>query len=182
MKGRAWVLGALAGALVAAGARAETLYVIDELIVSVSSTADDGGERIASIHSGDSVEVLERRSNYSHVRLLSGTLGWVRTAYLSAALPLRRQLAARTLELDRLNAQVAQLQATANATRSGSPAVRKLASDPPLAAADPSAPFERPLWQWALGFCLFGLIGGFALGWRMLDRRIRRKYGGLRIY
>ena len=26
------------------------------------------------------------------------------------------------------------------------------------------------------------LIAGFVLGWRMLDRRIRRKYGGLRIY
>jgi len=182
MKGRAWVLGALAGALVVAGARAETLYVIDELIVSVSSTADEGGERVAAIHSGESVEVLERRNAYSHVRLSSGTLGWVRSAYLSAALPLRRQLAAQTQELDRVNAQVAHLQGTANAARSGPPAVREPASDPPVASPDPSAPYERPLWQWALGFCLFGLIGGFALGWRMLDRRIRRKYGGLRIY
>ena len=26
------------------------------------------------------------------------------------------------------------------------------------------------------------LVGGFVLGWRVLDRRIRAKYGGLRIY
>jgi hypothetical protein len=29
---------------------------------------------------------------------------------------------------------------------------------------------------------LAGLGAGFALGWRVLDRRIRAKYGGLRIY
>jgi hypothetical protein len=26
------------------------------------------------------------------------------------------------------------------------------------------------------------LLAGFAVGWRVLDRRIRSKYGGLRIY
>jgi hypothetical protein len=29
---------------------------------------------------------------------------------------------------------------------------------------------------------LLALVAGFVLGWRVLDRRIRRKYGGLRIY
>jgi hypothetical protein len=33
-----------------------------------------------------------------------------------------------------------------------------------------------------LGTGVVMLIAGFALGWRTLDRRIRRKYGGLRIY
>jgi hypothetical protein len=40
----------------------------------------------------------------------------------------------------------------------------------------------RPTWLWALGSSLVALVIGFALGWRMLDRRIRAKYGGLRIY
>ena len=182
MKSRARVLAGLAGALVVANLRAETLYVIDELIVSVSSTADEGGERVASIRSGDSVEVLDRHNAYAHVRLPSGTQGWVKTSYLSAALPLQQQLAAQTAELVKLRAEVSRLQGEANAERLPPPVARQLAVDPPAPSADISTPFARPLWQWALLCCLSGLAGGFALGWRMLDRRIRRKYGGLRIY
>ena len=182
MKNRACVLAGIAGALVVANVRAETLYVIDELIVSVSSTADETGERIASIHSGDSVEVLDRHNAYAHVRLSSGTQGWVKTSYLSAALPLQRQLTAQVAELEQLHAQVARLEGEATAARAAVPAMRERSSDPPAPSVDPNAPAWRPIWQWALGCSLAGLIGGFVLGWRMLDRRIRRKYGGLRIY
>ena len=182
MKSRARVLAGLAGALVVANVRAETLYVVDELIVNVSSTADEGGERVASIRSGDSVEVLDRRNAYSHVRLSSGTQGWVKTSYLSSALPMQRQLAAQVEELDKLHAEFSRLQNETNAAHAAVPLARQLAVDPSAPSADHSAPFSRPLWQWALLCCLLGLAGGFALGWRMLDRRIRRKYGGLRIY
>jgi hypothetical protein len=182
MKSRACVLAGLAGALVVAHARAETLYVIDELIVSVSSTADETGERVASIHSGDSVEVLDRHNAYAHVRLSSGTQGWVKASYLSAAPPLQQQLTAQVAEVERLHAQVSRLQEEANAARVVAPVARQLPADPPAQPLDQSAPMLQSIWQWALGCCLLGLIGGFVLGWRMLDRRIRRKYGGLRIY
>jgi hypothetical protein len=33
-----------------------------------------------------------------------------------------------------------------------------------------------------LGASVVALVVGFMLGWRTLDRRIRKKYGGLRIY
>jgi hypothetical protein len=39
-----------------------------------------------------------------------------------------------------------------------------------------------PSWTWVLGTAAAMLLIGFALGWRTLDKRIRRKYGGLRIY
>jgi hypothetical protein len=177
MRSRAGVLAGLAGALVVVHARAETLYVIDELIVSVSSTADDGGERVASIHSGDSVEVLDRHNAYAHVRLSSGTEGWVKGSYLSAAPPLQQQLTAQVAEVERLHAQVSRLQEEATAARPVAAVARQLPIDPPAPPVQ-----SAPLWQWGLGSCLLGLIGGFVLGWRMLDRRIRRKYGGLRIY
>jgi hypothetical protein len=40
----------------------------------------------------------------------------------------------------------------------------------------------RSLWEWLLVTALLALAAGFFLGWRLLDRRIRRRYGGLRIY
>jgi hypothetical protein len=38
------------------------------------------------------------------------------------------------------------------------------------------------VWPWVLGAALLALCVGFALGALVLDRHIRRKYGGLRIY
>jgi len=40
----------------------------------------------------------------------------------------------------------------------------------------------QPSWLWVVACSLVALGLGFAAGWRVLDRRIRRKYGGLRIY
>lgn len=218
-------------------AHAETLYVIEQLVVSVSSTADATGDKVASIHSGDAVDVLERQGDQLHVRLANGTEGWIRKSYLSADPPLKQRLSDRTAEVEKLKQDVSRLQAelasahaAANGKVTGSagnpansntststaptaaPAPKasqqpdvtsatNAGSEPPtadaaahdLAAADPSthepdyfmtppdAP-SRPVWHWALGSFVVALGLGFALGWQTLDRRIRRKYGGLRIY
>lgn len=54
-------------------------------------------------------------------------------------------------------------------------------SNPPLFSSEGMMP-SRPSWLVALIASVATLGIGFALGWRMLDRRIRAKYGGLRIY
>ena len=66
---------ALAGVALAAGlslpgaARAQTLYVIEQLVVNVNSAPDGSGERVATLKSGERVEVLERSGDAVHVRL-----------------------------------------------------------------------------------------------------------------
>jgi hypothetical protein len=182
MRRLAAVGAAAAGALLCAGAHAEALYVIDQLVVSVSSTFDDSGERIGSIHSGDSVQVLERHDAYSHVRLASGSEGWVKSSYLSSEPPLQQKLAAQVQEIAGLKQEISRLQGAASAVRAPAMVVREPPVDPPAAASNDRAQSVRPLWQWLLGACVLALLAGFALGWHMLDRRIRRKYGGLRIY
>lgn len=52
---------------------------------------------------------------------------------------------------------------------------------PPMFASDGMMP-SRPSWLVAILVSVLTLIAGFALGWRVLDKRIRAKYGGLRIY
>lgn len=235
---RARVTALLLVACVAPCAQAETLYVIEQLYVTVNSAADGSGERVGQIKSADEVELIEREGEQAHVRLASGEEGWVKASYLSADPPLRTQLNARSDELERLRKEKAQLEsdlaaaktAAANATAlakaaaarkepgapapapvssavaarttptpsSASPAVASPApsSEPPAAADAPGegasqAPplFQdepmmptRPSWLVTSGVALLALAAGFALGWRMLDRRIRAKYGGLRIY
>jgi len=182
MKLPACALAAAAAAFLCPGAHAETLYVIDQLVVGVSTTADDTGEHIGALRSGESVQVLERHDAYARVRLPSGTEGWVKASYLSPQVPLQQQLAAQALEVERLKQEVSHLQ---GAARTPPPAVAAPALPPAASATAPTdehAQISQPLWLWVLGAAAAALLGGFTLGWRMLDRRIRRKYGGLRIY
>ena len=244
-------------ALAAAPAiHAETLYVIEQLVVNVNSAPDGSGERVATIKSGEGVEVLDRQGDQIHVHLPIGTEGWVRKAYLSADEPLQHRLTERTAEVEKLKQDVARLQGDLAAARAGgrggaqgaaqtnaaagslpraganatpraaavpqtnSAAATKVPPTLPKAptataatpapgagdtspstsetntvntAVDPAAgepayfmtPPEgpaRPVWHWALGSFVVALGLGYALGWYVLDRRIRRKYGGLRIY
>jgi hypothetical protein len=48
----------------------------------------------------------------------------------------------------------------------------------PLSSSEPGF----PAWQRELAAAVGACVLGFGLGWRTLDRRIRRKYGGLKIY
>jgi hypothetical protein len=224
-------------ALAAASAiHAETLYVIEQLVVNVNSAPDATGERVANIKSGDAVEVLDRQGDQIQVHLANGTEGWVRKSYLSAEEPARMRLGERTAEVEKLKQDVTRLEgelaaaktashgkpggAQTNTAAAGSapamssagqtkspaamtPATPPAAAPTPTAAAAPTTaesgaaeqpahepPYfmtppdspARPVWHWALGSFVVALGLGFALGWQMLDRRIRRKYGGLRIY
>ncbi len=208
-------------------AHAETLYVIEQLFVNVSSAPDGTGERVAQIKSGDDVELIERQGDQAHVRLASGDEGWLKASYLSADPPLRQQLAARTEELEKMRREKAQLETELTAARkapaaadasakaagkavhgaagsseptaspsgvtsseANAPAADQAAAPgselpmqpaPPLFEDEPIVP-TRPSWIATLGAAVIALVVGFALGWRMLDRRIRAKYGGLRIY
>jgi hypothetical protein len=190
----------VAGLVLPALLRAAPLYVVEQLMVNVTSAPDASGERVATLKSGDRVEELERTDEQVHVRLASGREGWVRASYLSATEPLRVRLSQREAEVARLNDEVSALKAQLHSSAATAPvasaaenavtpaalAARPVAEDP--AAAAPAPLFSgaeqnaRPSWPWTLAAALIGFGGGFGLGALMLDRHIRRKYGGLRIY
>ena len=184
------VLAAAALTLAALGARAaESLYVVEQVVVSVSANPDGSGERVATLKSGDRVELIERSGEEVHVRLADGREGWLRALYLSGDAPLRPRLQQSEAEVTRLKAEVSRLEAqlaAAASLKSTAPATAPAEEPPaasppaPLIGAAPEAP--KRVWVWALCAALLGLLLGFALGWRTLDRSIRRKYGGLRIY
>jgi hypothetical protein len=180
---------------------AESLYVIEQLVVAVNSAPDASGERVATLKSGDRVEVLERAGEQVHVRLVGGREGWVRASYLSADEPLRVRLAQRDAEVARLGEELSLLKAqlhaypapqptgTAASSAAGTPGSAPLAAAavqergaPPAGALFSTEEPPHPPWPWALAAALIGFGLGFGVGALLLDRHIRRKYGGLRIY
>jgi hypothetical protein len=177
-------------AVLAAAAHADPLYVVEQLVVNVNSAPDASGERIATLKSGDRVEALERSGEQVHVRLPGGRDGWVRSSYLSAEEPLRVRLTQRDAELAQLKEQLAALQqqlSTSAARTSAAPVTAAAHAEEPRAssAAMFSGAEGEPQvrrWPWTLAGVLAGLGIGFALGVLVLDRHIRRRYGGLKIY
>ena len=118
-----------------------------------------------------------------------------------------QQLAQLEQDVSRLQAQLAAAHSAAlpgSSTSGAAPAApatstsaSTVTSAPPTATASSAA--EDPgggapmfasgdeenayhVWPWTLAAALLGLGVGFALGVLVLDRHIRRKYGGLRIY
>ncbi len=182
---------AAAAAPLAAG---ESLYVVEQVVVGLNSTADGNGERIATLKSGDRVELVERAGEAVHVRLPDGREGWLRALYVSGDEPMRPRLAQSEAEVARLKAEVSRLAAQLAAQPAPPAAAAAAAAAASAPAEEPAAPSGGALFTpvgapeshrtglWASIAALAGLALGFALGWRTLDRSIRRKYGGLKIY
>jgi hypothetical protein len=187
--------------LLAARGVAATAYVSDELVLGVYAEENNQGQRLATLHSGTSVETLAQDGDFTQVRLTDGTTGWVKTAFLTATEPavvrvkrLEEELdrarattpalaeAAARSEVERLKQELSARQSELAAARSGavSPAAPPQSAPGPLAAIQ--APAET-LWQVIAGIALLiGLAGGFWLGYATLARRVKHKFGGIKVY
>jgi uncharacterized protein YgiM (DUF1202 family) len=193
-------------------AAAETAYVSDKLVVGVYATASSEAERLAQLSTGDSVEVLARDVEYTQVRLADGREGWIKTSYLSSEAPAAAKLASLQAEVQKLKTAAekstqAATQSTADAKKMADlekaldAARAELASRAqptaavPAPQAGPSAEealpiepigadlaYRRKAWIWGAGIALLTFGIGFGAGWYFLDRKIRTRYGGLRVY
>src|SRR5450631_2665941 len=88
-------------ALLAADGRAAPAYVTDELVLGVYAEQSTQGQRLATLHSGASVETLAVSGEATQVRLPDGRTGWVKTAYLTTREPATVRIKQLQDELDR---------------------------------------------------------------------------------
>lgn len=194
-------LAALLLALLSIKGMAATAYVSDELVLGVYAEENNQGQRLATLHSGTSVETLAQRGDFTQIRMSDGTTGWVKSAFLTAKEPavvrvkqLEEELdqarattpalaeAAARSEVERLNLELTAKQSELDAARATGPA--PVTGSPPksgpLAALQAAA---APRWPAIAGIAVvIGLAGGFWLGYATLARRVRHKFGGIKVY
>ncbi|MGH8264067.1 MAG: TIGR04211 family SH3 domain-containing protein [Steroidobacterales bacterium] len=207
---RSWC--ALAAFLPFATAFAETAYVSDKLVVGVYATASTEGERLAQLSTGDRLEILSRELEYSQVRLEDGREGWIKNSYLSDEAPAAARIPALQTEMQKLKAaaekntqaatqsatdakKVTELQKALDAARAelasrpqaptGVPASQAGAAPEEALSIEPigaDLAYRRKAWIWGIVVALITFGAGFSVGWLLLDRKIRARYGGLRVY
>jgi Bacterial SH3 domain len=193
-------LAALLLALLSMRGVAGTAYVSDELVLGVYAEQNSQGQRLATLHSGTRVETLAQNGDFTQVRLSDGTTGWVKSAFLTtnepavvrvkqleeeldqrrATTPALAEAAARR-EVERLQSELAAKQSELDAARvSGSAPVIASPASGPLAAIQAAA---APRWPVIAGISVaVGLGVGFWLGYATLARRVREKFGGIKVY
>jgi hypothetical protein len=198
-------------ALLAATGRAATAYVSDELVLGVYSEPNGQGQRLATLHSGAAVEALGVSGDFTEVRLGDGTSGWVKSAYLMPREPavvrvkrLEEELdrtrattpalaeAAAHSEMERLKQALAGKQAELDAARKdpGVPqtgtaesgaAAGAMTGGRPRGISGGTSATSLHLWMPAtVGVAALGC--GFWLGYATLARRIKHKFGGIKVY
>jgi hypothetical protein len=187
-------------------------YVSDELILGVYAEQNGQGQRLATLHSGARLETLGVSGESTHVRLNDGTTGWVKSAYLTTQEPATVRVKRLEEELDRSRAttpalaeaaarsEVEQLKRELQSKQSELDAVSGALAAPPGAAPGAgargiptgsgapggmltslAAANSGHLWIGGIAM-LAGLIVGFWLGYAALARRIKHKFGGLKVY
>ena len=193
------VLAVLLAMLVGNG-RAATAYVTDELVLGVYADPSTQGQRLATLHSGASVDTSAVNGDSTQVRLPDGRSGWVKTSYLTSREPAAVRVKQLQEELDRTrtaapglaqaaeHSEVLRLTRELAARQPGTDAVVTATAGLPAAAeAGPAAgaigqtaPAPR-VWV-SIAAVLLGTGCGFWAGYAALARRIRVRFGGIKVY
>lgn len=91
--------------LSATAASAETLYIIDQLFVTLRTGQSTEHQVVRTLASGTKLERLEVSGDYSQVRTEDGTEGWVLSQYLSDTPIARDQLNAARKQAEELGVE-----------------------------------------------------------------------------
>ncbi len=185
----------LLASLLAATGYAATAYVSDDLVLGVYADQNSQSTRLTTLHSGAGVETLGVSGEFTQVRLADGTTGWVKSAFLvthepaaarvkeledelsrTRATPAELAEAAAHSEVEQLKGQLAAVQSELDSARGASN--RDPASMPRLGVGG----FLQASWPLCLGAAAALLALGFWLGYAAMARRVRRKFGGIKVY
>jgi hypothetical protein len=182
-----------------AAAFAATAYVSDDLILGVYADQNPQSARLATLHSGASVETLASTGEFTQVRLADGTSGWVKSSFLVTREPAAARVKRLEEELSRAQATTPELNLAAARSEALQLKGQLTEAQADLAAArgavlTATGPtrhdgfgtlalghLQAPLWAAGVA-AILALSCGFWLGYGFLARRVRRKFGGIKVY
>ncbi len=200
VRGAGWAGGLAAAILMALAARvgAATAYVSDELVLGVYAEQNSQGQRLATLHSGATLETLGVNGEFTQVRLADGTTGGSNPPTSPPRNPPLSASSSSEDELDRSRATTPALAEAAARSeveqlkrelkdRQDAPAQRKpgraRAGEGRRPTAGPARRRARGVHAWVwLPALLAALACGFWLGYATLARRVRHKFGGIKVY
>jgi SH3 domain protein len=178
----------------------EIAYITDILRLGIHNAADTSDRPFQNLVSGTSLTILERVPNYARVKTADGREGWVKSAFLVTEKPAQLQLAEMEATLAEFKERVdaaeaarsaAELRAAGIAEEFGVTLSTANETEATLARlSQENESFEARLEQyrgalpiaWVVGALIVVFLAGVMLGTWWLDRSIRRRFGGHRIY
>lgn len=194
------LLAGLVVGLAVSTAAAETGYVTDNLRLGLHQAADTSDRAFQALESGQELEIISRDRNYANVRLPDGTEGYVKAAYLVFDKPAKLIVAETAAaneslqkELEDLKAAFAAPSATIESLRQQLAASESAASSSAAQVTELTAQldgyrgrqeqfkYSLPV-TWVGGALFVCLLAGFLAGLWWVDRRSRKRHGGIRIY
>jgi hypothetical protein len=146
---------------------------------------------LTTLHSGASVDVLAREGEFAQVSLGNDEVGWVKASFLTAHEPAAVRVKALEAELARIRSSTpAMAEAAARSEletlKQQLDARQKEVEALQSAAAMPTTAAPSPRRGGAIGILfitgLLCLLAGFGLGYATLARRIREKFGGVKVF
>jgi len=178
--------------LLATTAAAETVYVIDELRLSVRANPNSSDPAIARVNTGDPLTVLESDNRYVKVRTADGIEGWVSKAYVSEERPARLKLEQLQQEYGRTQTELGEVREALNAGTELNKALEQRLDELKRENADLQKQLERYTsslaqfqrkyaWMFQSAGVLALLLLGFNFGVRWQKRREFKRLGGFEL-
>lgn len=172
------------------------VYVTDLLRLGLYADELTTGKSLRTLISGERLVVLERALRSVRVRTDDGSEGWVKSAYLVTEVPailrvtlLEREVAAANEQLasaravgTAANARIDELETNLGDARNDIrdlPDLKQQLGDLHAALA---TKYEAVPRSWLLGTLIGALVVGYVAGHLLLARRVRKQFGGLRVY
>ena len=171
-------------------------YVTDELRLGLYSSEETTGRSLKTLTSGAQLEVLERALMSVRVKTEAGDVGWVKTAYLVTTEPAKRRVNALELANESIKAeleitladveeskfQVDSLTTELQYSQSQITELPALEAEVAQLRAVLAATETTVSVKWLVAAVIGAIIFGWFAGYQWLDRKVRKQFGGVRLY
>jgi len=179
---------------------AETGYVTDDLRLGLHASEGTEDEPFRTLERGTELELLARNASSAKVETLDGAQGWVNSNYLVVEKPASLRAADVEAALEIMRAELADAQSSRQASdfqtgplgqnsqtlqrgnEDALEALEQLRRENQFYVARMEAYRGSVPLTWAVAALVVALLGGFVAGMWCLDRLIRKRHGGFRVY